>query len=119
MKNRFNIFMLCMKNIMFCGSWKWNIYFIFMFYKYKFHIHNSFMATFTSTLPDDLLKLLSEKAQALSLPKNRLIENALRIYLEHLEKAEYVRSYQQASADADLLHMAEEGMADYYKQLEK
>lgn len=76
------------------------------------------MATFTSTLPDDLLMMLTEKAQALSLPKNRLIENALRLYLEHLEKAEYIRSYQSAGQDKDILSMAEEGMAEYLKQIE-
>lgn len=77
------------------------------------------MATFTSTLPDDLLKLLTEKAKALSLPKNRLMENALRLYLEHLDKAEYIKSYKQAAQDDDILAIAEEGMADYLDQLEK
>lgn len=77
------------------------------------------MATFTSTLPDDLLQLLSEKAKALSLPKNRLMENALRLYLEHLEKAEYVKSYKRASQDTDVLLLAEEGMAGYLDQLTK
>jgi predicted transcriptional regulator len=77
------------------------------------------MATFTSTLPDDLLKLLSEKAKKLSMPKNKLIENALRLYLEHLEKAEYVKSYKEAAADEDLLVIAEEGMQEYLRQLEK
>lgn len=75
------------------------------------------MATFTSTLPDDLLQLLNEKAQKLSLPKNRLIEKALRLYLEHLEKAEYIKSYQRASEDEDLLLIAEEGMGEYLKQI--
>lgn len=77
------------------------------------------MATFTSTLPDSLLQLLSDKAKALSLPKNKLIENALRLYLEHLEKAEYIKSYKQAASDKDIMLIAEEGMADYLNQLEK
>lgn len=77
------------------------------------------MATFTSTLPDDLLNILSEKAQKLSMPKNKLIEQALRLYLEHLEKAEYIRSYKKAAADKDILTIAEEGMKDYFRQLEK
>jgi hypothetical protein len=77
------------------------------------------MATFTSTLPDEMLKMLSEKAKALSLPKNKLIENALKLYLEHLERAEYIKSYRQAAADDDILLVAEEGMNDYLKQLEK
>lgn len=77
------------------------------------------MATFTSSLPDDLLKQLTEKAKALSLPKNRLIETALRMYLEHLDRAEYRKSYKVASEDEDILTIAEEGMKDYLKQLEK
>lgn len=77
------------------------------------------MATFTSTLPDSLLELLSEKAKSLSVPKNKLIENALRLYLEHLEKAEYIKSYKKAADDKDVMLMAEEGMEDYLKQLEE
>ena len=77
------------------------------------------MATFTSSLPDDLLQLLAEKAESLSLPKNKLMENALRLYLEHLERAEYARSYKRAADDKDVLAIAEEGMSDYLKQLEK
>jgi predicted transcriptional regulator len=77
------------------------------------------MATFTSTLPDNLLKLLAEKAKALSMPKNKLMENALRLYLEHLERVEYIKSYQKASLDKDTLTLAEEGFEDYLKQLEK
>jgi predicted transcriptional regulator len=77
------------------------------------------MVTFTSSIPDDLSKQLNEKAKALSLPKNKLIENALRLYIEHLERAEYVRSYKQSSTDQGILILAEEGMADYLKQLEE
>jgi predicted transcriptional regulator len=77
------------------------------------------MTTFTSTLPDDLLRLLNEKAKQLSLPKNKLIEKALRIYLEQLNKAEYVRSYKKMNEDTNLIALAEEGMADYFKQLEE
>jgi predicted transcriptional regulator len=77
------------------------------------------MSTFTSTLPDDLLTLLGEKAQKMAMPKNKLIENALRLYLEYLERAEYIKSYQQAATDKDILQIAEEGMADYLRQLKE
>ncbi len=75
------------------------------------------MASFTSTLPDNLLQILSEKAKALAMPKNKLIENALRLYLEHLEKAEYIKSYKEASSDKDIIAIAEEGMEDYLAQV--
>jgi hypothetical protein len=75
------------------------------------------MSTFTSSLPDDLLNLLAEKAKELSVPKNTLIERALRIYLEQLNRAAYVKSYKQLAADTDTMQIAEEGMADYLSQL--
>jgi hypothetical protein len=75
------------------------------------------MSTFTYTLPDELLQLLGEKAKQLSLPKNKLIEKALRIYLDQLTRAEYLKSYPQASQDEHVLNIAEEGMEDYLRQI--
>ena len=75
------------------------------------------MATFTSSLPDDLLERLSNLAKELKLPKNRLIEKALELYLEQLEKASYIKSYKQASSDKDIFLDAEEGLQDYFNQV--
>lgn len=77
------------------------------------------MKTFTSSLPDDLLDQLSIKAKELSVPKNTLIERALRIYLEQLNRAAYIKSYKRMSEDSDIQQLAEEGMADYLSQLEE
>ncbi len=76
------------------------------------------MATFTSALPDKLLAQLAEQAKRLSIPKNKLIERALEVYLAQLKRAEYVRSYKQMAEDTDLMQVAEEGMVEYLKQLE-
>lgn len=75
------------------------------------------MVTFTSTLPDDLLSQLAQKASELRMPKNKLIETALRIYLDQLNRADYVRSMRAAAMDEDTLSIAEEGMVEYLKQL--
>lgn len=77
------------------------------------------MTTFTSTLPEDLLNKLDLTAKKLSMPKNRLIEKALRIYLDQINRAEYVKSFKQGMDDENILNMAEEGMEDYFKQLEQ
>ena len=77
------------------------------------------MSTFTSSLPDDLLELLAAKARELSVPKNTLIERALRIYLDQLNRASYIKSYKQMSEDIDIKQLAEEGMADYISQLDE
>ena len=76
------------------------------------------MTTFTSTLPEELLDRLDKTAHRLSVPKNRLIEKALRIYLDQITRAEYIKSFREAGEDANILDMAEEGMEDYLKQLE-
>ncbi|OAD44980.1 ribbon-helix-helix domain-containing protein [Polaribacter atrinae] len=75
------------------------------------------MATFTSSLPDSLLEKLSVLAKELKLPKNRLIENALELYLDQVEKASYIQSYKQAASDQDILLIAEEGMQEYFTEL--
>lgn len=75
------------------------------------------MITFTSTLPEDLIGLLKAKAEELAMPMNKLMEKALRIYLDQLNRAEYVKSYKMAGDDDDILSIAEEGMEEYMKQL--
>ena len=75
------------------------------------------MATFTSTLPELLWVELNQKATELGVPKNKLLEKALRLYLDHLNKASYLRSYKKMAVDTDLITLAEKGMEDYLKQL--
>ncbi|MGB0898485.1 MAG: ribbon-helix-helix domain-containing protein [Psychrobium sp.] len=75
------------------------------------------MATYTSTLPDALLELLNEKAKQLAMPKNKIIEKALSLYLDQIKRAEYIQSFQNGSSDQNILDLAEEGMADYHKQI--
>lgn len=53
------------------------------------------------------------------MPKNTLIERALRIYLDQLNRASYIKSYKQMSEDIDIKQLAEEGMADYMSQLDE
>lgn len=76
------------------------------------------MTTFTSTLPDELIQKLNEMASKLAMPKNKIIEKALKIYLDQLTRAEYIKSYRQAGQDIEIMQIAEEGMEDYLKQLE-
>ena len=45
--------------------------------------------------------------------KNKIIEKALQIYLDQLNRAEYIQSYKQAATDENIIAIAEEGMIDY------
>ncbi len=75
------------------------------------------MTTFTTTLPEDVLEKLKIQSSKLSVPRNKIIEKALRIYLDQLNRAEYVSSYKKAAKDTDIMSIAEEGMEEYLKQI--
>ncbi|MFA7686807.1 MAG: ribbon-helix-helix domain-containing protein [Moheibacter sp.] len=75
------------------------------------------MATFTSSLPDDLLQQLAEYADRIGVAKNKIIEKALRVYLDQITRTEYAQSYRRASQDADVLMIAEEGVVEYFRQI--
>ena len=75
------------------------------------------MITFTSSLPDPLIKKLNDASIKLKLPKNKLIEKALEIYLDQVNRAEYVASYKEAGQSTDMMSIAEEGMAEYLTQI--
>jgi predicted transcriptional regulator len=76
------------------------------------------MTTITTSLPDELVQKLSDYAKSMGVPKNKLIEKALSLYLDHMKRAAYVKSYKTAAEDEDILTLAEEGMHAYLKQLE-
>jgi hypothetical protein len=76
------------------------------------------MITFTSTLPDQLLEQLNDYSKKLKMPKNKLIQKALTLYLDQLERAEYIRSFKKYKDEKDILLIAEEGMTHYLNQLE-
>ena len=74
---------------------------------------------YTSSLSAELMKLLNGYAGKFKVPKNHIIEEALRAYFEKLKKAEYTYSFRKASKDNEMADMAEEGFEDYLKILDK
>ena len=76
-------------------------------------------ANFTSSLPSDILQTLDAYAQKFGVPKNRIMEQALRAYFERLKQAEYSRSFKKAAGDPEMTTMAEEGLEDYLKILDE
>jgi metal-responsive CopG/Arc/MetJ family transcriptional regulator len=73
------------------------------------------MPTYTSTLPEELLLEVSKLSKELKVPKNKLIEKALTIFITEYKRAQYAASFRRASADTNLTSIAEEGMSEYLK----
>ncbi|MEP7128198.1 MAG: hypothetical protein ABI729_04995 [Chitinophagales bacterium] len=75
--------------------------------------------TFTSTLPETVLKELDEYAAMQKTKKNSVIEKALRKYFEEHRKSMFIKSYKRANQDIEMINMAEEGIEDYLNLLDK
>jgi len=73
----------------------------------------------TSSLPYELDHQLDHYAKLLSIPKNRLIEKALNDYFDKIKKAEYENSFKKAAGDAEIYSLAEDGLEDYLKMLDR
>jgi len=53
------------------------------------------MMTFTSTLPEDSFEKLSQMSKEMNIPKNKIIQRALNMYLKELDKALYRKSFKK------------------------
>ncbi|HNQ82556.1 MAG TPA: ribbon-helix-helix domain-containing protein [Bacteroidales bacterium] len=75
--------------------------------------------TFTSTLPAEIWQSLEAYAEKFKVPRNRIMEQALKAYFERLKQAEYIHSFRKAAGDPEMGAMAAEGLADYLKILDE
>ena len=73
----------------------------------------------TTSLPTELVGLIKEYSIKFKVPKNRILEEALKAYFERMKKAEYIHSFKKAALDEEIVLMAEEGLADYLKILDE
>ncbi|MDD5508756.1 MAG: hypothetical protein PHD25_10615 [Bacteroidales bacterium] len=74
---------------------------------------------FTSSHPSDLLVKLDIYARKFKVPKNHILELALKEYFDKLKTAEYSYSFKKAADDPEMHGMAAEGLVDYLKILEE
>jgi metal-responsive CopG/Arc/MetJ family transcriptional regulator len=76
-------------------------------------------STYTSTLPADLMEKLNSYATRQGMQKNKVIEKALRRFFDEARKEEYTRSFQLAKGDQEMMTLAEEGMEEYLRIIDK
>ena len=80
---------------------------------YKIYLRMKNNSALTTSLPKDIIEQLNELANRFNIPKNQLIEKALRLYFGRLKRAEYIRSFQSVGEDPIQAELAEEGINDY------
>ncbi|HRE41977.1 MAG TPA: CopG family transcriptional regulator [Ignavibacteria bacterium] len=69
--------------------------------------------TFTSSLDECVFERLSTYSKNNKKPKNKIIEEALNLYFQELEKLEYAKSFKEMSKDKEMIELAESGLEDY------
>ena len=79
---------------------------------------NKKYVTYTSTLPNIVMEDVVEYAKKKNVTKNKVIEIALQKLFENELKNDLKATFKLAADDFELAKMAEEGLADYKKQLQ-
>lgn len=75
--------------------------------------------TYTSTMSQDLWEKVNKMAKASGEKKKEIIERAIRKYLFEQKKRAYREGFAKMADDQEIVELAEMGMDDYSKQLEK
>lgn len=76
------------------------------------------MVTYTSTLPESLMKWLDETAKEKKITKKQIILEALSNYRQQQKRQKLAETFKKASMDKEVLAMGEEGLDDYIEHLE-
>lgn len=75
--------------------------------------------TFTSTFSSNLMSWLTSYAKETKKTKRTVLEEALMRYKDEIKRKKMEESFKRAAKDPEMLEMAEEDMAEYWKQLKK
>lgn len=73
----------------------------------------------TTSLPSEMIARLNEYSGKFGIPKSRILELALSAYFDKIKKAEYIRTFKAAASDEEQYLLAEEGLEEYLKILDK
>ena len=73
--------------------------------------------TFTNNMSSDLMQWTEKYSARKKLTRRAVIEAALTEFRKGVRRKEYADSFKKASLDKDIKMMAEDGLGDYFEQL--
>lgn len=77
------------------------------------------MKTFTTSLPESTIKELNDLAKKLNVPKNQILNLALKKYLHNIEQELYIQSFKRVGEDSEMQQLADLGISDFTSELFK
>ena len=75
--------------------------------------------TYTSTLPEDILSQVNDYVEQYNIPKNQVIEEALRMFLMEQDKKTFAEGFKRLAKDPEMMQLAEMGMGEYLDQMKR
>jgi len=75
--------------------------------------------TFTNNMSSDLMQWMEKYSASKQLTRRAVMEAALTEFRKSIRRKEYAESFKRASLDPEMKDMAEEGLEDYLKQLNR
>lgn len=75
------------------------------------------MKTFTTSLPESTIKELNDLAKKLNVPKNQILNLALKKYLHNIEQELYIQSFKRVGEDSEMQQLADLGISDFTSEL--
>lgn len=79
---------------------------------------NKKYVTYTSSLPSIVMEELKEYAARNNQKKNKIIEEAITVFLNEKRKKEYANSFRKMKNDPEQKLLAEAGLGDFLKMIE-
>lgn len=77
------------------------------------------MKTFTTSLPESTIKELNDLAKKLNVPKNQILNLALKKYLHNIEQELYIQSFKRVGEVSEMQQLADLGISDFTSELFK
>lgn len=74
--------------------------------------------TFTNNISVDIMRWMEKYSVNQKITRRAVLEKALTEFRKSIKRKEYAESFKKASLDADMKNMAEDGLGDYFKQLD-
>ncbi|MCB0647321.1 MAG: hypothetical protein KDC49_11695 [Saprospiraceae bacterium] len=75
------------------------------------------MTTLTTSLPESTIKELNDLAKKLNVPKNQILNLALKKYLHNIEQELYIQSFKRVGEDSEMQQLADLGISDFTSEL--
>lgn len=75
--------------------------------------------TFTNNISSDIMRWMEKYSASKKITRRAILEKALTEFRKSVRRKEYAESFKKASMDIDIKNMAEDGLGNCFKQIDR